>query len=343
MLLEGMYLPLTTPFYPDGRLNLRKLEQNIARYSKTPAAGLVVLGAQGEASLLSDEETRAALLAAADAADATKVLVAGVARDSVAATLELIDSAAVAGYDVALVSVPRMLNASQQRQALLYFEAVADRAALPIISENKGDARLSDEEVAVLAGHARILGMVGEGSEIAKIVARTAAVKREVTVTTVFAAVTGRMAKAAGQSALISAGDLTGSGGGTAVAAPAGKLLKTRTRVVGFQVLAGSTTGMLAGLRAGSTGVVPGFGGCAPQACYEVYAAWKDGDQGLADEKQDRLMAPARLAEDVLGVGGIKFGCDLNGYFGGRPRLPLLPPNGLQRNELEGLMKGLRS
>ena len=33
----------------------------------------------------------------------------------------------------------------------------------------------------------------------------------------------------------------------------------------------------------------------------------------------------AERVEEELGVAGIKFGCDLNGYFGGRPRLPLLP------------------
>ena len=58
MLLEGLQLPLTTPFYPDGRLNLPKLEHNVARYSKTPVAGLVALSDFGEPTMLSDEETR---------------------------------------------------------------------------------------------------------------------------------------------------------------------------------------------------------------------------------------------------------------------------------------------
>ena len=43
MLLEGLQLPLTTPFYPDGRLNLLKLEHNVSRYSRTPIVGLVAL------------------------------------------------------------------------------------------------------------------------------------------------------------------------------------------------------------------------------------------------------------------------------------------------------------
>ena len=77
------------------------------------------------------------------------------------------------------------------------------------------------------------------------------------------------------------------TGGGAALAvAPAKAGAKTRTKVVGFQMLAGSTAGMLEGLQAGAVGAMPGFAASAPQACYEVLAAWKDGDEGLAEEKQ---------------------------------------------------------
>src|SRR5512142_3142096 len=99
MLLEGLHLPLTTPFYPDGRLNLRKLEQNVASYSKTPVAGLSVLSTQGEPTMLSDEETRQALQAAINAASAEKVMLAGVSRDSVLQTLTLTNYAASLAYD----------------------------------------------------------------------------------------------------------------------------------------------------------------------------------------------------------------------------------------------------
>jgi dihydrodipicolinate synthase/N-acetylneuraminate lyase len=100
---------------------------------------------------------------------------------------------------------------------------------------------------------------------------------------------------------------------------------------------------MLEALQAGAVGVMPGFAAAAPQACYEVFAAWKDGDEGLALEKQDRLRHVAGRVEERLGVAGIKFGCDLNGYFGGRPRLPQIPLTGEERAEVESLMQGLRN
>src|ERR1017187_3291985 len=60
MLLEGLHIPLTTPFHPDGRLNSHKLASNISRYSKTPAAGLIALGPSAEPTLLYSPTTRLA-------------------------------------------------------------------------------------------------------------------------------------------------------------------------------------------------------------------------------------------------------------------------------------------
>jgi dihydrodipicolinate synthase/N-acetylneuraminate lyase len=88
---------------------------------------------------------------------------------------------------------------------------------------------------------------------------------------------------------------------------------------------------------------MPGFAAAAPQACYEVYAAWKDDDQALADEKQDWISPAIQKTEVELGVAGLRYGCDLNGYFGGRPRLPLLPLTADQRNAIERMMGGIRN
>ena len=167
--------------------------------------------------------------------------------------------------------------------------------------------------------------------------------KRDVTVTAVFAAVTRRMQARRGQAGaeLISAATLI-DGGAVVGVAPTKIAAKTRTKVVGFQILAGRADRMLDGLRAGAVGAMPGFAAAAPQACYEVLAAWKDGDEGLAKEKQERLTDVAKRVEGELGVAGVKFGCDLNGYFGGSPRLPLLPLTGPERAEIEGLMQWIR-
>ena len=354
MLLEGLQLPLTTPFYPDGRLNLLKLEHNVSRYSRTPIVGLVALSDFGEPTMLSEEETRQVLRGVAGAAKAEKVLIAGVSRDSVVGTLELIESAAVVGYDAVLVKAPSLFwsgNTREQAKGLLtYFRAVADRAALPVVLHSGASelgVELPVEIVIELAAHPQIIGVVdgvGGHARLEMLKTRTIGVTHEVPVTMMFGAVTGRMRvqnEAAG-GGLISTNTLTGGNAAVAVA-PAKTVVKTRTKVVGFQILAGNTAGMLEGLRAGVVGAMPAFAAAAPQACYEVLAAWKDGDEGLAEEKQARLQDVAERVEEKLGVAAIKFGCDLNGYFGGRPRLPLLPLTGDEREEIEALMRGLRN
>src|SRR5215813_3395556 len=106
MLLSGIFPPITTPFYPEGNVYFKKLEHNVERYSKTPVAGLVVLGSTGEAVMLSDMERRDVLQAAREAAAPNKVLVAGTGMESADETLQLTEYAAKVGYDVALVRTP---------------------------------------------------------------------------------------------------------------------------------------------------------------------------------------------------------------------------------------------
>jgi len=347
MLLEGLHLPLTTPFYPDGRLNLRKIEHNVDRYSKTPVAGLTVLAKNGETAMLSDTETREALAAAMNAVSETKVMLAGISRGSVTGTLDLAEFAASIGYDALLVKRPTFLRDEQVRETLTYFQAVADRSSLPVVLYSVPSARLSVETVGELASHPGVIGLADEdasGPRVEQIRAATAKVQREVTVTTVFAAVTRRMLAAKEQEGAATFVSAESLGGGAAVAkAPPKPAIKTRVKTVGFQIVAASSFELLTGLRAGATGVMPGFAASAPQACYEVYAAWKDDDQPLADEKQARITPAIAKVELELGIPGIRFGCDLNGYFGGRPRLPLLSLTEAQRSEVEAVMDGIRN
>src|SRR5437773_1843474 len=121
MLLHGIFPPITTPFYPDGRLYLKKLEHNVERYSKTPVAGIAVLGSTGEAIMLSDEERREVLKTARQACAPYKVLIAGTGAESAIETLRLTEYAAELGYDVALVRTPHFYRPQMQPGNLLGF------------------------------------------------------------------------------------------------------------------------------------------------------------------------------------------------------------------------------
>jgi dihydrodipicolinate synthase/N-acetylneuraminate lyase len=100
---------------------------------------------------------------------------------------------------------------------------------------------------------------------------------------------------------------------------------------------------LLESLEAGAAGAILGFAACAPQACQEVYFAWKDHDLALAKEKQQRITGATGRIVGELGISGIKYACDFNGYYGGRARAPLLPVSAAERAEIESLLAGIRN
>jgi 4-hydroxy-2-oxoglutarate aldolase len=363
MLIDGVHIPLTTPFYRDGRSYLRKLEHNVGRYSLSPAAGLVALTAENEGAALSDEEVRETLQVVGAMAAREKVLVAAIARDSVGGALAIAEQAAGAGFDAVMLSAPplwqRMVSGDDgSAELMVFFRAVADGSPLPVMLASEAALpgyQLGVEAVAELAAHLNIIGIYDADLTAGRYRAlseATAQVRREVTVTTVFAAVTRRMLvsePAAGTATFVTAESLAGSlGGGAAVAvAPPKAALKTRTKTVGFQVMAtGRAAGMVELWEQGAAGAMPRLAACAPQGCYEVYAAYKDGNPGLAREKEERLAAADALIERPgggLGIAGIKYGCDWNGYYGGVPRLPRLPLGAEKRALVERALGSVRN
>ena len=356
MLLEGVFAAVTTCFYPDGRPYWRKLEANMDRYSLTPMSGMVLLGSTGEAVMLSDEESREALRVARDATAPEKVLLAGVARESVIETLRLADYAAELGYDAVLVRTPHFYRKQMRnREMLTYYQAVADRSPLPVLLYSVPSCTAYDlpiEVVAELAMHPNIVGMKdssGNVERIAELVNATrSAKKRTVTVTTVFAAVTSRMLSPTtdqptdGGATFVAAGQLIS--GGTALAeAPPRPPVKTRTKEVGFQLLCGSAQTLYPSLEAGATGGVLALASFAPQACCEVYTAWAEKDSGLAAEKQERIAKAGIEIAGKMGIPGVKYALDVNGYYGGRPRMPLLPLTGDEQRVVDELIQDIRN
>jgi 4-hydroxy-2-oxoglutarate aldolase len=44
-----------------------------------------------------------------------------------------------------------------------------------------------------------------------------------------------------------------------------------------------------------------------------------------------------------MGIAGVKYACDFNGYYGGYPRQPLLPLTSEQKAEVESLLAQIRN
>ena len=360
MLLHGIFPPITTPFYPDGKVYFRKLEQNVEQYSRAPVAGIVVQGSTGEAILLSDDERREVLKRARESAANEKVLIAGAGIESAIETLRLTEYAAELGYDVAMVRTPHYYKGQMAQPAnmLAFYRFVCDRSPLPVIIYNFPQATGYDipaEVVIELAEHPNLIGIKESSGSIDKVqqmVEGTRHIKRSATVTETFAAVTGRMLKAsAAATASAEGGELVSVGtlAGTAAPKPSSSAvsvvgkLKTRQKEVGFQVLVGAAQKLHPSLEVGAVGAILAFADCAPTACYEIYAAWKDGDAALAREKQERIAKAAERIVGALSIPGVKYAMDYNGYYGGPVRLPLLPLTADKKEEVERLLEGIRN
>ena len=350
MLLQGIFPAVTTPFYPDGGLYHKKIEHNIDRYSRTPVSGMVVLGSTGEAVMLSDEERREVLRISAEVASPEKVLIAGTGAESVIETLHLTEYAATLKYDAALVRTPHFYRSQMTPDAMLaFYRTVADRSPLPVILYTVPPFTAYDlplEVITQLAEHSNIIGIKessGNVEKVAAMVQATRHIKRTASVTEVQQAVTQRMLTArisenGGQ--LVSVGELAGGGGTAVSAAPR---IKTRSREVGFQILVGAAHTLLDSLQVGASGGVLGFAAPAPTICFEIYAAFRDNDMDLARSKQQRLEPATKRVVSQMGIPAIKYAMDLNGYYGGPPRLPLLPLTAAQKTEVEEKMMLFRN
>jgi dihydrodipicolinate synthase/N-acetylneuraminate lyase len=355
MLLQGIFPPVTTPFYPDGNVYFKKLEHNVERYSKTPVAGIVVLGSTGESVLLSDQERRDVLKSARQAAAPDKVLIAGTGVESAIETLRLTEYADELGYDVVLIRTPHFYKKQMQPANLLaFYRTIADRSPLPVLLYNVPPFTGYDmpaELVIELANHPNIIGIkesTGDAEKIRRMVEGTRTVRRSATVTATFEAVTPRMLRPpleesnGGALVTIGAGE-SASKPSSATAVNVAAAVKTREKQVGFQVLSGLAQHLKPSLEAGASGAVLAFASPAPTACYEIYAAWKEGDTALAQVKQDRITAATKRVGSELGIPGLKYAMDLNGYFGGSARLPLLPLTADLKAEVERLMADIRN
>jgi 4-hydroxy-2-oxoglutarate aldolase len=111
----------------------------------------------------------------------------------------------------------------------------------------------------------------------------------------------------------------------------------------GFQILSGSGTNFWEALKIGATGAILAIANPLPYACVTIWEAFRTRQEEAGKDWMDRILPASRLIATKHGIPGIKYAMDLNGYYGGPPRLPFLPPSAEARVEIEQAFDGLRS
>ena len=106
-----------------------------------------------------------------------------------------------------------------------------------------------------------------------------------------------------------------------------------------FNVLVGTAGVLFSGLTIGCVGGISALANVAPEACVKIFDLVKAGDLDAARELQLKMIPVNQAVTAIYGVPGLKAAMDMRGYFGGDPRLPLLPSSEQERSEIEAILK----
>ena len=115
-----------------------------------------------------------------------------------------------------------------------------------------------------------------------------------------------------------------------------------RTVKPGFQVLVGSAPTLYPSFVVGAAGAILAYANAAPYSTIAIWEACRSREFEAAEDWQNRIAPAAVLVTTRYGVPGLKYAMDLNGYYGGPPRLPLIPPSPEARRDIEEAFRDLK-
>jgi 4-hydroxy-2-oxoglutarate aldolase len=173
MQLTGVYAPLPTAFADDDRLDAVRFRTALEWWVASPLAGFVVLGSNGEAALMDDEECDRVVDVARAIVPRHRPLIAGTGRESTRATIRATKRAAELGADAVLVRTPGFFKPQMTADVFLrHYMAVADASPVPVLLYNfpaVTGVNLLPATVSRLAEHPNIVGMKESGNDIGHI------------------------------------------------------------------------------------------------------------------------------------------------------------------------------
>ena len=111
----------------------------------------------------------------------------------------------------------------------------------------------------------------------------------------------------------------------------------------GFQVLSGAGVSFWDALQSGASGAILAIANALPYGCVTIWEAFRTREHEAGKDWQARLFPASKLIATKHGIPGLKHAMDLNGYYGGPPRLPFVPPSPAARLEIEQAFDGLTS
>jgi 4-hydroxy-2-oxoglutarate aldolase len=171
--LRGVFPPTPTAFDDDGALAPRVLPAFLRHLADCGIDGVVALGSNGEAAMLTERERLDWITSVRSALPSELRLIAGTGGQSTRATIELTRSAAEAGAQAALVITPsyyrRHLTLKAVRQ---HYEAVAEASPIPVLIYNVPSHTSFDlppDWVIASSNHPHIAGIKDSSGDILRL------------------------------------------------------------------------------------------------------------------------------------------------------------------------------
>ncbi len=170
--LNGILLPVTTPFLANEELDTAGLIRNLEHWNGSGIAGYVLLGSTGERAHLDEHEYFQVIETARRAVPRDLSFIAGAGQQSTRGTIKEIERAVAAGAEAVLVISPGFYKSAITQKALArHYRAVADAAKVPVILYSMPDLTgiiIEPDTAARLSEHQNIIGMKDSSAEVGR-------------------------------------------------------------------------------------------------------------------------------------------------------------------------------
>jgi len=166
----GVFTPIATPFTSNDTVDEKGLASNVKRWMTTPLTGLVVLGSNGEAPQLDDDEADRVVEIVRAGVPKDRPLIVGSGRESTKATIAATRRAAELGADAALVRTPSFFKSQMTTEVFIrHYSAVADASRIPVLLYNVTmytAVTLPVDAIEQLSAHPNIAGIKESGNDL---------------------------------------------------------------------------------------------------------------------------------------------------------------------------------
>ena len=166
--MDGVFVPISTPFGNDEEVDYDALKFNLERYASSGVLGHLALGSNGENRSLTEEEKLRVLATIVNHKGAGQVVMACATYDAQRDTERFLKQAAGLGADFGLVLSPGYFRKQMTDDVLFrYFSTLADTSPIPLLIYNAPGfcgVTVSPALASRLAAHPGIVGMKDSAS-----------------------------------------------------------------------------------------------------------------------------------------------------------------------------------